>query len=290
MSKLEELINDYKQSLDYNNLRTETKAQYAYHLSILQDEFGKARLKSITPLKVNKAYDKWCKRGVSFANHIVAVARVLFNHGVRMEIAEVNPFDKVRRRTTKPRRTVWKKEQVIDFLTVAYSNPDTRNIGLIAQMAYEWGQRLGDMRMLTWDSIDFDEQKVEIQQSKRRAEVSLPISDELFDMLKEQEEYYGFQPFVAPRPQPMRGRYEPYTIYKLPLHAKKIMRAANIPEDYRLSDMRRTATTEMLQAGVGMGQIMSVTGHANPQSVKPYMKATYDSANYALTQRKNHGK
>jgi hypothetical protein len=46
----------------------------------------------------------------------------------------------------------------------------------------------------------------------------------------------------------------------------------------------------MVEAGVGIGQIMSVTGHANPQSVKPYMKNTYDSANYALTKRKNHDK
>ena len=37
-----------------------------------------------------------------------------------------------------------------------------------------------------------------------------------------------------------------------------------------------------------MGQIMSVTGHANPNSVKPYMKNTYTSAENALTVRKNH--
>ena len=35
-----------------------------------------------------------------------------------------------------------------------------------------------------------------------------------------------------------------------------------------------------------MGNIMSVTGHANPQSVKPYMKNTYTSAKLALNTRK----
>ena len=39
-----------------------------------------------------------------------------------------------------------------------------------------------------------------------------------------------------------------------------------------------------------MGNIMSVTGHANPQSVKPYMKNTLASANLALTQRQNRDK
>jgi hypothetical protein len=46
----------------------------------------------------------------------------------------------------------------------------------------------------------------------------------------------------------------------------------------------------MVEAGVTMGQIMAVTGHASPNSVKPYMKNTYTSAENALTARKNHVK
>jgi integrase len=67
------------------------------------------------------------------------------------------------------------------------------------------------------------------------------------------------------------------------------MDMAKLPSDLRMMDLRRTGTTEMVEAGVPMGQIMSVTGHANPQSVKPYMKNTYESANNALTLRKTHG-
>lgn len=285
-----DLADDYKTSLEYKELRLETQRQYDYHIAIAADHFGRTRLSKIAPLSAKKAYDAWCNRGVSFANHVLSTAKIVFNHGVRMEIIPVNPFDKVKRRETKARRVVWSQNDIQKFLEVAYSDFNTRNIGLIAQMAYEWCQRLGDMRLLTWDNIDFEKQKVDIEQSKRRAEVSLPISDELFDMLKEQQQDFGFQPYVAPRPYPLNGKYEPYTIYKLPLHAKKIMKAAELPEDLRLSDLRRTGTTEMVQAGVGIGQIMSVTGHANPQSVKPYMKHTYDSANYALTKRWNHGK
>ena len=62
-----------------------------------------------------------------------------------------------------------------------------------------------------------------------------------------------------------------------------------LSKDLRLSDLRRTGTTEMVEAGVGMAQIMSVTGHANPSSVKPYLKNTLSSADSALTARKSHG-
>lgn len=285
-----DLADDYKTSLEYKELRLETQRQYDYHIAIAADHFGRTRLSKIAPLSAKKAYDTWCNRGVSFANHVLSTAKIVFNHGVRMEIMTVNPFDKVKRRETKARRVVWSQDDVQKFLEVAYGDFNTRNIGLIAQMAYEWCQRLGDMRVLEWSSIQFDKQTVHIEQSKRRAEVFLPISDELCDMLREQHDDFGFQPYVAPRPYPIDGVYKAYSMYKLPKYARQLMDAAGLSRDLRLSDLRRTGTTEMVDAGVSIGQIMSVTGHANPQSVKPYMKHTYDSANYALTMRKNRGK
>jgi len=244
----------------------------------------------ITTKMAKTSYNEWCEKGISMANHVMSTTRVVFNHGLREELCLLNPFANVRRRTSERRKTVWSREDVQKLLSVAYSDFSTRNIGLIAQMAYEWCQRLGDMRMLTWDNIDFDAQTVSIEQSKRRAEVFLPISDDLFVMLIQQREDFGFQPYVAPRPYAIRGEYRPYTIHKLPLFGRELMERAGLPKDLRLSDLRRTGTTEMVEAGVGIGQIMSVTGHANPQSVKPYIKNTLKSADYALTQRKMHDK
>lgn len=220
------------------------------------------------------------------ANHIMSVTRIVFNHGLRMELCDLNPFANIRRRTVERRKVVWSREDVRKLLEAAYGDFSTRNIGLIAHMAYEWCQRLGDMRMLTWDSLDFDTQTVHIEQSKRHADVHLPISDDLFEMLTQQEQDFGFQQYVAPRPQPIRGEYRPYSLQKLPLHGRALMDQAGLSSELRLSDLRRTGTTEMVEAGVGMAQIMSVTGHANPASVKPYMKNTLKSAELALTARK----
>jgi len=75
-------------------------------------------------------------------------------------------------------------------------------------------------------------------------------------------------------------------MYKLPRLARKVMNDAGLSNELRLSDLRRTGTVEMVDAGVSMGNIMSVTGHANPQSVKPYMKNTFKSANLAYQTRR----
>lgn len=288
------LADDYYSSYEFNNLRDETKKQYQYHIGIMLDTVvdGKAfrdrQCDKLSSRLVKLAYNEWCQRGVHFANHVLSSSRILFNHGMNMEIVLVNPFLTVKKRSVRPRRIVWGREQVQQFLETAYGDYSTRNVGLIAQMAYEWCQRLGDMRLLQWDSIQFDKARVHIEQSKRRAEVFLPVSDDLLEMLAQQQEDFGFQPYVAPMTMPIRGVYKPYTLHRLPKVARRIMREAGLPEELRLSDLRRTGTTEMVDAGVGMAQIMSVTGHANPQSVKPYMKNTFTSADLALTARKNH--
>ena len=292
--KLNKLQQEYYLSFDFNNLRNETKAQYKYFLDVAMttdvgttQTLGSIDLSKITTKIAKLCYEKWCEKGIHMANHVMSVTRILINHAIHMEYCEVNAFSNIKRRTPQPRKVVWSKEDVKKFLDVAYSDFKSRNIGLIVQMAYEWCQRLGDMRTLTWDSIDLDKKKAHITQSKRRAEVFLPISDDLNDMLKSQHTDFGFQKYVAPRPRPRRGLYEPYSLTKLPFIGRELMDKAGLSKELRLSDLRRTGTTEMVDAGVSMGNIMSVTGHSNPQSVKQYMKNTFASANVALNLRKN---
>lgn len=292
--QVQDLLKEYYLSFEYNNLREETKAQYKYFLGIVSStsvvdgkKLGSYKLSSLTTKLAKLSYNKWCDRGVSFANHLMSVIRVLLNYGINMEHCNMNPFSNIKKRVVAHRKVVWTKDDVIRFLDTAYSDFNTRSLGLIAQMAYEWCQRIGDMRLLEWSSIDLDAQRMQIEQSKRRAQVFLPISDELNEMLIQQKNDYGFQKYVAPRPRPFRGSYKPYSLTKLPIIARKVMTSAGLSNELRLSDLRRTGTVEMVDAGVSMGNIMSVTGHANPQSVKPYMKNTFTSANLALQTRRN---
>jgi len=291
--KLSSLVDEYYLSFDFRNLRQETKVQYQYFLGVVlstetdtASNLGSINFSDISTKMAKVSYEKWCDRGIHLANHVMSVARVVYNYGIHMEHCLINPFTSIKRRTPIARKVVWTRKDVAMFLDVAYSDFNTRSLGLIVQMAYEWCQRLGDMRMIKWSNLDLDGKKMHIQQSKRRAEVFLPIEDGLCKMLIQQEKDFGFQEYVVPRPRPKRGVYHPYTLTKLPVEGRKIMDTAGLSKELRLSDLRRTGTTEMVDAGVSMGNIMSVTGHTNPQSVKPYMKNTYASANLALSIRK----
>ena len=291
---IENLVDEYYLSSDFNMLADKTKVDYKYFLGVLlgtsvdSKKLSTTKLKNMSGAKARRAYEVWLKRGIFMANHICSVARKLYSFAMEMGYAESNPFATFRRKATQTRKVVWTKEQVCQFLDFAYSDFKYRSMGLIVQMAYEWCQRVGDMRELQFSSVDFDSHVLNLQQSKRRAVVHLPISDNLYEMLVEQREAYGFQQYVVPYPTAIKGSYAPYNLYRLSKVARRVMKLCGLPNELRIADLRRTGTTEMVEAGVSMGQIMSVTGHANPNSVKPYMKNTYASAENALTTRKKY--
>jgi integrase len=284
-STVDTLVDYYYQSNDFSMLRDTTKQDYRYCLDILSQTMGSRKYTTVTPKVAKQAYEDWVKRGTSFANHIATCASRVYNYAIQMEHAEQNPFAKIKRKQPPQRKMVWTHGEVNKFLDVAYSKFEYRNVGLIVHMAYEWCQRLGDMRMLRWDNLDLNNQRMTLEQSKRRADVFLPISDNLTHMLLEQKGDFGFQEWVVPHPQPVQGVYRPYAMERLSKVGRKIMREADLSEGLRLMDIRRTGVTEMVDKGVPLPQIMSVTGHTHVASVKPYMKHTYDSANNALTRR-----
>jgi integrase len=50
-------------------------------------------------------------------------------------------------------------------------------------------------------------------------------------------------------------------------------------------DLRRTAITELVEAGVPLPNIMALSGHSTPQSLTPYMKATLKGSTLAQSMR-----
>jgi integrase len=291
---IKHLVDAYLKSRDFDRL-TASQDQYRYWLRVLlETEYegetvGQLKYKKLTAPEAQVIYDTISDRGITFANRINAVARKVYNYGMKYGVVDKNPWSMIQTLTPAPRKVMWQSEDVQRFLETAYSNFKTRGIGVIAHMAYEWAQRIGDMRLLTWDRIDFENKVLHLEQSKRRSVVHLPISDELMGVLEQQNGLFDWQPYVAPNVNAKtQNGYAPYGLEVVSRVAKKIIIEAGLNPELRLADLRRTATTEMVEAGVGIAQIMQVTGHQSPQSVTPYMKNTLTGATNALTLRSAH--
>jgi len=289
----DELMSAYLDSKDYARLRSPTsRYQYKYWLAILsevEDEgvrLGSVDIHTVDTPKMQRIYDQLLQRGPVMAQRILSVGRRLYGWAIKYGYAKSNPVKGVEMVSSETRQVMWTKDQVKQYLDAAYSDFKYRNIGLIAHMAYEWGQRVCDMRTLTWDMYNREKGVLDLTQSKRRARVLLPASAGLRDMLEQQYKDFGWQKYVVPNiSHPIKDGFAPYGHQSVRIYHKRILDIAKLPKSLRLSDMRRTATTEMIESGVGIAQIMQVTGHANPQSVKPYMKNTLAGATVAMNMR-----
>lgn len=291
---LTQLVEFYLNSDRFCRLKGKTQKEYETHLeracntriSHLGKSLGSIQISKLKLSHLREAYDAWLSSGIRSANYRSAALSAALSYAVECDLMDYNPIQGLRKQSTKPRRVRWERDQVVTFLDTAYSDFKWRSIGLIVHMAYEWAQRVGDMRTLTWDSLDLEAQRVDLTQSKRNAEVHLPIPDDLTAMLKQQRDEFGFQEYVAPKPNPTGGSYVPYPLDQIDNALNDVKQAAGLPKHLTAMDLRRTAITEMAEAGVDAVGIRQVTGHANLQSVTPYLVNTYSGASAALAKRR----
>jgi len=292
-AKLCDIIEFYLVSSTFARLSGASQKDYEIHLRAVMNTtvegktLGNYRCTNIKVRHLTQAYENWLKTGIRTANYRKSVLSAAWKYAMRHDVMTHNPISLVQARSGQPRRVLWSKQQVKSFLETGYSDFRWRSITLICHMAYDWGQRIGDMRVVTWDAVDLDQCRLDLTQSKRNAEIHLPISAGLCSMLRQQKEDFGFQEYVAPRVKPRAGAYTPYDKKEIHEYINEILDEANLPRHLTAMDLRRTAVTEMMEGGVDLANIMQVTGHKNIGSVKPYMVNTFSGASKALAARGN---
>jgi len=286
------LVEFYFQSDKFRDVSGETQKTNTRHLNkvcdtVLKDgrKVGSIRIDKIGVKQLSEAYAIWKRIGVRTANIRSECLSAVYRVAMQAEIVQVSPIGLVDKTAGKPRRVRWTHDNVKSFLDTAYGDFDYRSIGLIVHMAYEWAQRLGDMRRLTWDALDLDAQRCDLVQRKRGAEVHLPIPPQLNKMLILQKEDWGFQQYVAPRVKRRAGAYTPYQEVEIHQVINEVKEKANLPPELTGMDLRRTAITQMVEAGSDQFEIMQVSGNANPSSVTPYLVNTFTGASNALAKR-----
>jgi len=292
-SNLRQVLAHYYKTGQFNSLSLHTQKTYTYGFNkicvtkMFGRELGDITLKYLTPTHCTELYETWVKQvSVDNANQLSRIFSVLINFCISLGLMDKNPMSMVKKRSHEPRSVVWTQEQVELFVETAFSKFEYRNIGLLALLCYEWGQRPVDIRLLKWSSIDFDNKMVTIKQTKRGATVQLPIEGKLDELLSQQKEDWGFQDYVLPYQRPSDGAYGVIEHFQVSALANEVKALCGLPRDLQMGDLRKTAITELIRSGVDQLAIMSVTGHRNVQSLNPYNKHNFNTAKSALEMRK----
>ena len=106
---------------------------------------------------------------------------------------------------------LWTRAEVVAFLQHSYSKFEYRNVGVIAQIAYELQPprlEFKDIFEWTWDDVDDS------------------WCANLLHTLEQQKNDFGFQDYIAPQTKPIKGKYVPYTKFRFSKVARRIINDA----------------------------------------------------------------
>ena len=159
-----------------------------------------------------------------------------------------------------------------------------RTVGHAFQMEILTGARLGEIARMRWQDIDFENHIIQIHGSKTEyvsASVVryLELTPTMETILRERRQTKTFGEFVFCRTGNTITHY-----YKIMEQAAK---AVGIPygKDKRGGfvghDARHTAVTRMLQAGIDLATVGSITGHSDKTLILHYSHATRESKRLA---------
>jgi integrase len=248
---------------------------------------GDLRVQDITSQMCHQIYESWLEgNSAAWANDKKRLWGVLYSYALSLDLVERNPMASVKAVHHEPESNTWTRQQVEQFLDVAFKDFKYRSIGLLVMLCYEWGQRPVDIANLRWYDLDFNTDTATIVQQKRGAEVQLPIEGQVKQLLLKQKEDFDFQEYVLPYLR-QDNAWRPMTQPVWNNLFNEVRDLAGLPDDLYIRNLRTTAITEMIESGVDTAQVKQVTGHKDISSLNPYIRNTRKGAKGALDARKS---
>jgi integrase len=220
---------------------------------------------------------------INYANAAVNILSAVWDCAIYMELLAKNPFSGIRLLKAPSRSVRWTPNDVRTFIDTADAC-GIPSIGTIALMAYELCQRPIDCRSLRWSA--FNDGAFFIQQAKTGAAVNIPATPALSQRMTMIAGRSNQQPDDVIAPYEVTGQQYSERLYRK--KAAFIRSKAGLPEELKLSDLRRSGATVLGESGCSEDEIRSITGHKSRQIVSTYVVPTSAMAAAAQQKRINN--
>ena len=279
-------LRDYEQYIrDRRHLRPTSVKEMIRGVAIFLDFLGSRnveRLQQLQPVDLTDFVASRRRfRPKTVSVNVSAVRlflRFLTMRGILVkDLGHVLPIIRVARDATLP--SIWHPELVVKLLeAVDRSSPRGKRDYAILLLASRLGLRVGDIRTLRLDDLNWEASTVEITQSKTAAPLQLPLSQEVGEALID---YLRFARPETDRREVFLKLGPPFTpfgsdarLYYIVSHWRY---AAGIvfrsPQRRGLHSLRHTLATQLLQGGTPMHVISAILGHTTTASTMIYAKA-----------------
>jgi integrase len=202
-------------------------------------------------------------------NRELTCLKTLFNKAVEWGQLEINPAVKV-----KKLREPKQKERILSSAEseklIEASSADLKPVLIIA---LNTGMRRGEILSLRWDDVDLRKGFIFIKDSKSGQSRNIPINERVFETLKslpQNSDFVFFNPGTNGHIQDVKTAF------------KGACRRAGI-QGLRFHDLRHTAASWMVEAGVDLVTVSKILGHSSIQMTMRYAHPTPENMRRAVS-------
>jgi len=273
----------YLKEYVYTRLKPSTQVKYKYGIEKrIIPEFGAMRIDELQFSDVS-AFHASMRSTPYFANHNLVVLCSMYSRAVEWGVFDRNlspPTRGVKKFPAKSReRFLTPKERAaLDrFLDDALEGKQNRRGGLrwhsvatIRLLAFT-GMRVSEVLGLTWDMVDERHHCFRLPDSKTGKKV-VPVSEATLDLVRECRRVWEDSE-LDPKPHHVL-----YSRYGGPICPTVISKTwcervrTKLPgmESFRLHDLRHSAASDALMAGVPLAVVGKILGHRKPETTARY--------------------
>ena len=254
-----------------------------FAVEILVEHFGDRRIRAITHsdieafklarLKVLTV--RGTTRSIASVNRELEILRAILNFALRQDWISKNPFNSGASLISKADET--NRERFMTFeeekkLSAACEVDSRKHLRPILIAAVDTAMRRGELLKLRWRNVDFAARSIEIEafNTKTARARAVAMTSRLESELKQLYEN---------APKDPEG-----LVFGIKDNFKNGFAAACKEakiEGLRFHDLRHTAITRMVEAGMQPAEVMRVSGHTTPAMLWRYMNANVDTARRA---------
>ena len=252
--------------LDHPFLKDKTKLNYSPQLKWWISQLGENKLADITPDKISRSRDGLLKKGFqkSSTNRYVAALSSAYSMAVKeFGWTDTNPCSKVRKLSEPRGRTRFLTDDERERLLISCENSNAKELLIIVLLALSTGARKNEIRWLRWDDVNVQTGTVIFRETKNGTIRSVPLVGRGLDLIREWGKIRRLDTDLV---FPGKNPKHPVLFEK---SWKRALKESDI-EDFRFHDLRHSAASYLIMAGVHMRTVAEILGHKTLAMVQRY--------------------
>ena len=243
--------------------KTWKKDQTLLNLRILP-KLGRCRLDTITSRQVETLHnDVKHECSPATANRHLALIKRMFSLAMQWGYMTENPAQKIKTFKENNERTAWLDEKQVQRLLDACRGDENPYAGALFPFLLFTGARVGEALAACWENVDLERGMWFIPEAKSGKGRYVPLSPQVEGVLR------GI-PRLHDSPYVFCGHVHGQPLVNVAKPWKRIKSAADLPEKFRVHDLRHTFASWGVSNGIDLYHIQSLLGHASSQMTQRY--------------------